>query len=103
MKKVPQIPEAAVAKRLSFAKEYLHKGNEFWKRVMFSDEKKWDLHGNDGYVRVWRESTIDITFEADVCRRPGIMVWGAICANGTRYIQRIQPKMKASSYQNLLA
>ena len=90
-------------KRLSFAREYLHKGNDFWKRVIFSDEKKWELHKNDGYVRVWKEGSADITFESDVRRYPGIMVWGAICENGARYIQRIRPKLKATGYQNMLA
>ena len=96
VRKMPQISESAIAKRLSFAREYLHKGNDFWKRVIFSDEKKWELHKNDGYVRVWKEGSADITFESDVRRYPGIMVWGAICENGARYIQRIRPKLKAA-------
>ena len=103
VRKTPQIPEAAIAKRLAFAREYLHKGNEFWKKVIFSDEKKWELKGNDGYVRVWRENANDYTFETNARHHPGIMVWGAICANGARYTQRIKPKMNASAYQNLLA
>ena len=76
MKKTSQISESAITKHLSFAREYLHKGNDFWKKVIFSDEKKWELHKNDGYIRVWKEVSTDITFESDICHYPGIMVWG---------------------------
>lgn len=102
IRKTPKIPETSVGKRLAFAKEHLPKGTSFWSRVIFSDEKKWNLQGNDGYVSIWKEKTGKYTFETDLRRRPGVMVWGAICENGARYIQRITGKITADAYQRLL-
>ena len=70
--------------------------------MIFSDEKKWNLKGNNGYISIWKEQTRQYTFETDLRRRPGVMVWGAICANGAAYICRIKGKMKASTYQRML-
>lgn len=103
VRKRKKVPATAIAKRLSFAKEHLPKGAGFWERVIFSDEKKWNLQGNDGYVRIWAEKTGNYTVEVDLRRRPGVMVWGAVCANGARYIQRITGTINAEAYQNLLA
>jgi len=94
-------PQSAV-KRLQFAKEQLPKGNEFWNRVIFTDEKKWNLLGNDGYVRVWCEKSKKYTIDADLSRRPGVMVWGAISQNGARYLHRITGTVLSESYQNIL-
>ncbi len=45
VKKTPQIPSAAAMKRVASVKEQLPKGSQFWSRVIFSDEKKWNLKG----------------------------------------------------------
>ena len=39
------------------AKEMLCKPLDFWKRVIFKDESKFNLFGSDGMVRAWRTST----------------------------------------------
>ena len=75
----------------------------FWSRVIFSDEKKCNLKGNDGYVSIWKEKSREYTFEMDLCCCPGVMVWGAICENGAAYICRIKGKIKASTYQKMLS
>ena len=102
VKKTTQVPSAIAMKRMAFAKEHLPKGGHFWKRVIFSDEKKWNLKGNDGYVSIWREKTHKYTCETDLHRRPGIMVWGAICENGAAYICRIKGRITAAAYQKML-
>ena len=40
--------------------------------------------------------------ETNLKLRPGILVWGAICANGARYIQLIKGTINAKTYQELL-
>lgn len=102
VKKTPHITQRIAMKRITFAKEHLPKGAQFWTRVIFSDEKKWNLKGNDGYVSIWREKTNEYTFETDLRRLPGVMVWGAICANGAAYICRMKGKIKATTYQKML-
>ncbi len=102
VRKMPKLSPSAVAKRLAFAKHHLENPTLQWTQVMFTDEKKWNLSGNDGFVSIWKEQNREYTFLEDVRRRPGIMVWGAICSNGAAYIARISQKINASNYQDML-
>ncbi|GBN51643.1 hypothetical protein AVEN_130671-1 [Araneus ventricosus] len=55
-----------------------------WQSVLFSDEKKWNLDGPDGWASYWH----------DLCKEPlclflnrrqgggSVMVWAAFCYNG---------------------
>lgn len=102
VQKLPQVSQETASKRVAFVKEYLPKGVQFWSRVIFSDEKKWNLKGNDGYVSIWTEKTRKYTFETDLRCQPGVMVWGAICENGAAYLCRLKGKIKAVNYQKML-
>ena len=76
------ISKMAMDKRITFTRTHLPKGMTYWLNVVFSDEKKWNLKGNDGYISIWVEKDRKYTFDTDVQRHPGMMTWGAICANG---------------------
>ena len=41
-------------KRLNYAEMYENKDMDFWKRVLWSDESKFNLFAADGKVMVWR-------------------------------------------------
>ena len=49
-----------------------------------------------------RKKWKNILFDADVRHHSGIMVWGAICSNGTAFISQIQKKIITSTYQTHL-
>ena len=102
IRKAPRLTKAAQLKRLEFARKHLSNYENSWPRVIFSDEKKWNLSGNDGYIRIWREKTRNYTFDCDLRRKPGVMVWGAISSNGAAYIVRLKGKITALSYQKML-
>ena len=101
-RKTDQLSENAKEKRLHFARAFLPNDLAFWHKVVFSDEKKWNLKGNDGYVSIWVEQDKKYTFETDCRRRPGIMVWGAISANGARYICRMKGAITSKAYVEML-
>ncbi|GFU66761.1 HTH_Tnp_Tc3_2 domain-containing protein [Trichonephila clavipes] len=42
-------------KRLEFAKTHQLKTDNFWKKVIFSDESKFNIFGSDGRRTVWRK------------------------------------------------
>ncbi|GFW20638.1 hypothetical protein TNCV_1048611 [Trichonephila clavipes] len=42
-------------KRLEFAKTHQLKTDNFWKKVIFSDENKFNIFGSDGRRTVWRK------------------------------------------------
>ncbi|GFT83541.1 HTH_Tnp_Tc3_2 domain-containing protein [Trichonephila clavipes] len=41
--------------RLKFAKTHKMKTDNFWKKVIFSDESKFNIFGSDGRRTVWRK------------------------------------------------
>ncbi|GFV18606.1 transposable element Tcb2 transposase [Trichonephila clavipes] len=45
---------AETKKRLDFAKTHELKTDNFWKKVIFSDESKFNTFGSDGLRTVWR-------------------------------------------------
>lgn len=75
LKKKPVLTDTHKANRIEFARKYMDLG-ERWKHVIFSDEKKFNLDGPDGYTCYWH---------SPYCKAPvlskrafgggGIMAW----------------------------
>lgn len=100
--KKPFITEAQRKKRIRFVRAVK---DVDWRRVIFSDEKRFKLD-TDGPVRVWRRKG-----EAFVARhlqgtlkfgRGSIMVWAAIRADGTIWMQRCSDNMESDEYCEIL-
>ena len=100
--KAPRISAVAKAKRVAFAKAYLLKKPKWWQRVIFSDEKKWNLKGNDGYVSLWVESDRKYTYDTDCRRLPGIMVWAGITYSKEIYVVRMDRSVTGKNYKEML-
>ena len=52
----PMISKQNMAKRLAFAKKYQKMPLSFWKRVIWSDESKFELINSKRRVKVWKKS-----------------------------------------------
>ena len=46
---------AHIKRRMAFASEHIEKPIEFWNKVIWSDESKFNLFGSDGRIFVWRK------------------------------------------------
>ena len=75
-----------------------------WKRVLFSDESKISL-GSDGKTFVWRRAGEE---NASCCTVPtvqypiSVMVWGCMAASGVGSLHRIDGRLNADGYKNIL-
>ncbi|KAM8702592.1 hypothetical protein ACLKA7_001928 [Drosophila subpalustris] len=69
--------------RLDFGRSNMTWKKE-WERVVFSDEKKFNLEGPDGYAYYFHDlRKEEHTLDRLHSRAGGVMVWGAITYFGT--------------------
>ena len=105
-RKKPLLNAKHKANRLSFAKTYKNKENNFWSKVLWSDETKINLFGSDGIKRVWRRAGEAYN---ENCTKPtvkhgggSVMVWGCMSTAGVGQLQFIEGKMDSKMYCEIL-
>ena len=90
----PLLRKANIQKRLRFAKEHVNWTLEDWKKVLFTDESKFDLFGTNRRIYVRRrknERYLNTCLSHTVKHGGGsIMVWGAISFNGVGPLKWIE-------------
>ena len=79
------------------------KGSAFWRRVVFSDDKKFNLDGPDGLASYWhalrREEKV---FSTRHHGGASLMIWGAISCYGTSHLVRVEGNMDSKQYCSVL-
>ncbi|GFT41843.1 transposable element Tcb1 transposase [Trichonephila clavipes] len=85
-RKKPFISLQNQKKRLEFAKTHKLKTDNFWKKVIFSDESKFNIFGSDGGHTVRRKpnTALDPKNLHPTVEHGGgsVMVWGCMASNG---------------------
>ncbi|GFW97804.1 transposable element Tcb1 transposase [Trichonephila clavipes] len=85
-RKKPFISLQNQKKHLEFAKTHQLKTDNFWKKVIFSDESKFNIFGSDGRRTVWRKpnTVLDPKNSRPTVKHSGgsVMVWGCRASNG---------------------
>jgi len=105
-KKKPFISETNRLKRLKFAKEHIGWSVDQWKKVLWSDETKYNMRASDGVVYVWRRR--GEALKADCLRGTvkhgggNILIWGCMSAAGVGRIHRVEGIMNAAQYVDIL-
>lgn len=93
-------------KRLKWAKDHVNWPISKWSNILFTDESKFNLFGNDGVRRVWRkpgEEYDEKCLRATVKHGGGcVMVWGSMSANGPGKLDFIDVKMDGEFYTHVL-
>jgi transposase len=106
-RKKPFLTEKHRRNRLAFAKKYKHWTVEDWKRVVWSDEAKFELFGSKRRQYCWVKPGAPLTsrqIQPTVKHGGGnIMVWGCFTAHGIGYLCRIVDGLDAELYQQILA
>lgn len=93
--------------RIEFAKTHLHWSVEEWRKILFSDESKFNLKGSDSKkisVRRPVNKRLDPRYCKGTVKHGGgnVMVWGCFSLNGVGPRYEISETMDRYLYKNIL-
>jgi transposase len=98
LKRKPLLTAKHKEDRLEFCRINMDRG-EGWKNVIFSDEKKFNLDGPDGYKFYW--DGIDAKsqyFSTNIHDKSSVMIWGGFSFFGTTELSFIDGNIDATKY-----
>lgn len=99
MKQKPPLTQDHKHKRLAWAHARMQWVQE-WKKIIWTDEKKFNSDGPDGYRYYWHDIRKEETY---LSRRqqggPSVMVWTGFGADGKCNIAFLTGKVNAAKYQ----
>lgn len=102
MMSCPQLEECHKAARLKYARRYMT-WNEEWTKVVFSDEKKFNLEGPDGFTGYWRDLRKEPKYFSKRNFGGGnLMIWGCFSAYGNSSLAFISHRLNSKMYQEVL-
>lgn len=102
-KQAPPLTALHLSTRLNWARERHAWTSGQWAHVVFSDEKKWNLDGPDGFAYYWHDLRKE---ERILSRRQngggGVMIWAAFCETGFSEIAFLGGNQNAQMYTETL-
>lgn len=102
----PYISEVNQVKRFEFAEKHLHADETFWRKVLFTDESKYNVFSSDGKIKVWRKRNAEFerkNLKTTIKHGGGsVMVWGCCGANGVGNLVFVEGNMDAKQYIEIL-
>lgn len=102
MRHTPNLRKRHKDARVQWARNQMNWTDE-WLSVLFSDEKKFNLDGPDGWAYYWHDLRKEPrTFLSRQQGGGSLMVWGAFSYNGTTDIVFLEGRQNSEDYQKLL-
>lgn len=105
-RKKPLLSQRHIKNRIEFAKEHKDKPQIFWNKILWSDESKVNLFGNDArrYVHRPRGKENDPKYVTKTIKHGGgsVMIWGCFSSCGVGPLIRIEGIMDAEKYKEIL-
>lgn len=104
-KEKPLLTQKQKNNRLKFAKEHRNWTADQWRRIIWSDESKFDVTVGDERSKVIREK--GEAFHNDCLKRKvkfpaSLMIWGCMSAQGVGRLQFIDGTVNAEKYKSIL-
>ncbi|KAF0701970.1 hypothetical protein AaE_016204 [Aphanomyces astaci] len=97
-KSCPRLTPAHKKARSNFAAKYLNKYDR-WLVTIFSDEKKFNLDGPDGFQSYWHDCRVpQEMYSKRVGGGRSVMVWGAFSNDGKSELAFLQGKQNSIKY-----
>lgn len=102
LKKKPPLDAKRKKKRLDFAKQHMT-WNQQWGNVVFTDEKKFNMDGPDGFQYYFHDlRKEERVLSRNHSRQGGVMVWGGITSLGVLKLSFQSAKMNSDRYIQIL-
>ena len=105
-KRKPFISKANRKKRLDFAKKYAHMPLSFWKKIVWSDESKFELYKQKMKRKVWlksnENSNLKCTFPTMKKADGSLMLWGCFSWSSVGNLLLTNSTLNAEKYISLL-
>ncbi|GFW01631.1 transposable element Tcb1 transposase [Trichonephila clavipes] len=105
-RKKPYICEVNRKRRLELAMKYKNKPMDFWKKVVFSDESKFEIFTPPSIRKIWRKNktALEAKNVFPTLKHGGgnVMVWECVAHNGAGNLAFIDNKMNALAYIDVL-
>ncbi|CAO4375531.1 unnamed protein product [Caenorhabditis nigoni] len=100
MRPAPKLTDNHKTRRLDFARKNMGTN---WDKVIFSDEKKFNLDGPDGFKSYWHDLRKDpAVFSKRNFGGGSLMVWGAFSSAGYLELAFTTCRMNSTDYQDVL-
>lgn len=104
--KKPLLRRQNIIKRLEFAKKYVNMPLSFWKRVIWTDESKFELKNQKRRKRTWipKGKQLQSKYTQATVKHGGgsLLVWGCFSWKGVGKIVKIDGIMTGQTYVNIL-
>lgn len=104
--KKPLLRKQNIRKRLDFAKKYVNMPLSYWKKVIWTDESKFELKNQKRRQRAWipNGKRLQSKYTQATVKHGGgsLLVWGCFSWKGVGKIVKIDGKMTGESYVNIL-
>ncbi|KAG3174910.1 hypothetical protein C6341_g9675 [Phytophthora cactorum] len=102
-KPTPALKPHHKKKRVAFAEKYASK-RKFWRAVVFTDEKKFNLDGPDGFRFYWHDMRAEPKFISKRVNGGGsVMIWAGISWYGKTELIFLNGKQNAVKYTETLS
>ena len=91
--------------RLRWAQLHRNSPQDYWDRVIFSDESKFNLDGSDGRLYVRRrvgERMSKTCQQLKNPRKPGVMVWGCFSSRDMGKLTVVETTLNGEAYKQVL-
>ncbi|CDF35190.1 unnamed protein product [Chondrus crispus] len=98
----PQMLQRHKSARLEWSKKMLENRNAFWRGVIFSDEKKFNLDGPDGLACYWHDLRRKEQVFSTRHQGESLMLWGAISCYGPSHLVRVDGNIDCTLYCEVL-
>lgn len=102
MLSAPTLTKSHKKNRLIFARDVILQGNQFWNKILFSDEKRFCLDGPDNCSYYWHDVRSLKKVRPKNPFPKGIMVWAIISRNGFRKLCFVEGNINSNKYQEVL-